>query len=327
MRRSIVTVGAVVLGLVAFTPGGRGRGARNGRTGRRCRRRAGGAKPAGPNPFLALRPNASKVDYAGMDEVHATEATAKAAERLKALTAAKSPALKVAARRAGRDRRGRAGRHVRRQRHPGHRAAGQRVRHRGEPRRQDQDPRQPGQRDRRHTEIPAAPEDNGAIPLAGDTGIGDVPQRRDHDHRDDRRRPARRRRRRHRRLRLLPGDRDRRAGARACRPTPRPARSTRSCAVRRGRHARGTNDDCSGLDSLLDYTVPASGDVLRWPSPAYSVLPADPFDSGSGARRRPARARTRSTHRARRPGPGLLRGRAARRRRARRLGEGLARPT
>lgn len=108
MRRSIAIIGAIVLGL-ALTQGTAHAAPPNADPGPNAgqeaslvagvgvaAKAAAGAKPAGPNPFLALVPDATKVDYAGWAKYLKGQASAKAAARLKALAASNSPALKVA---------------------------------------------------------------------------------------------------------------------------------------------------------------------------------------------------------------------------------------
>lgn len=109
MRGSIATIGAVVLGL-ALTPGTAHAAPSKADPGPDAAQEASlaagvgvaakaapGTKPAGANPFLALVPDATKVDYAGWAKYLKAQASAKAAARLKALAASRSPALKVAA--------------------------------------------------------------------------------------------------------------------------------------------------------------------------------------------------------------------------------------
>jgi hypothetical protein len=98
MRRSIATVSVVVLGL-ALTQG-TAHAAPSTATpalGAPAAKPAPGAKPAGVNPFLALPPAGAKVDYRAWSKYLKAQAGAKAAARLKNLAAANSPALKVAA--------------------------------------------------------------------------------------------------------------------------------------------------------------------------------------------------------------------------------------
>ena len=104
MRRSIATVGAVVLGLVALTPGAAPAAPSDPAAPTKSgyatsaadqaaldagipvadKAAAPGAKPNGANPYLALLPDASKADYSGWASYLAKQATAKAAARLKA---------------------------------------------------------------------------------------------------------------------------------------------------------------------------------------------------------------------------------------------------
>jgi hypothetical protein len=110
MRRSIVTVSVAALGLALITPGiahaepeppkadaispadqaslAAGLGV--------APKAAYGAKPKGPNPFLAQVPDATKADYAGWANYMKTQAKSKAAARTKAL-AATNPALSALA--------------------------------------------------------------------------------------------------------------------------------------------------------------------------------------------------------------------------------------
>jgi hypothetical protein len=109
MRRSIATIGAVVLGL-ALTPGTAHAAPSKADPGPNAAQEASlaagvgvaakaapGAKPAGANPFLALVPDATTVDDAGWAKYLKAQASAKAAARLKALAASRSPAVKMAA--------------------------------------------------------------------------------------------------------------------------------------------------------------------------------------------------------------------------------------
>jgi len=114
MRRSIVTVGALVLGLVAFTPGAAPAApgaAAPGHTdpGRSAADQASidagfgvapkaapGTKPKGPNPWLAMVPDVAKVDFSGWQSYMSAHSSAKSAARLKAVAAA-SPTARAAA--------------------------------------------------------------------------------------------------------------------------------------------------------------------------------------------------------------------------------------
>ncbi|MEU8615548.1 hypothetical protein AB0C29_46960, partial [Actinoplanes sp. NPDC048791] len=78
MRRSIATVGALVLGIVALTPGATPAAPLQSDPGLSPADKAAvdaglpvaakpkpGAKPAGVNPFLAILPDPAKADYSG----------------------------------------------------------------------------------------------------------------------------------------------------------------------------------------------------------------------------------------------------------------------
>ena len=76
-----------MLGLVAFTPGAAvAAPATVGQGGAAAA--APGAKPAGPNPFLSLRPNVPKADYAAWMKYLPRKPRA---QRLKALTRPSPP--------------------------------------------------------------------------------------------------------------------------------------------------------------------------------------------------------------------------------------------
>ena len=104
MRRSIATVGAVVLGLVALTPGAAPAAPAQADPGISAADQAKlnvglpvadaakGKKPAGANPFLANLPNAT-ADFNGWKSYMAKQAAAKAAARLKAQAQRAAPAL------------------------------------------------------------------------------------------------------------------------------------------------------------------------------------------------------------------------------------------
>src|SRR4051794_41054053 len=108
MRRSIAAAGAIALGL-ALTQGVAHAAPSTADPGPSAAQKASlaagvglavkagpGAKPAGPNPYLALVPDATKVDYAGWSRYLRNKAGAAATARLKSLAASGSPALKVA---------------------------------------------------------------------------------------------------------------------------------------------------------------------------------------------------------------------------------------
>ena len=109
MRRSIATVGAVVLGLVALTPGAAPAAPFQTDPGLSPADQASvdaglpvatkakpGAKPAGANPFLGLLPDPAKADYSGWATYMKEQAATKAAARLKTLPASMT-AVKAAA--------------------------------------------------------------------------------------------------------------------------------------------------------------------------------------------------------------------------------------
>jgi hypothetical protein len=190
MRRSIATVGALVLGLVALTPGA-APAAPDGGAGVRVDpgpsaadraalsaglslgdKAAPNAKPAGPNPFLALLPDPVTADYTGWTKTLEKQAGEKAAARLRkqaaagALKAAPvSPLLvdedePVGTRDANDEP-----------------SAAQLVAGFGTAAGQNAKARVLGRLDPEVATtrvLPAHPEDDGSIPLAGETGIGEV---------------------------------------------------------------------------------------------------------------------------------------------------------
>ena len=150
-----------------------------------------------------------------------------------------------------------------------------------------------------------AAEDDGAIPLAGDTGIGavrrgvatsgeigDGPHGSAGDDTGD--------------FDFIQADRDRRPAADRRAPTPRAGRSTRSRPVRRRpascvarERRRGP-----GLDSLLDFTFTTSGTYYLW-SPAFGRhrVPRRPVRLRPAALGLRQRGAVRARRLARRPGP------------------------
>jgi hypothetical protein len=200
MRRSIATVSAAVLGLALLTPGaarataphpGSGLGlsaaeraalAAGHGSGPSAAERAAlaagpdavpkappGTKPAGPNPFLADLPAGAHPDYAGWARYLKSQSSAKLKSRLnatKSLTAAAPPAVVVDEDEID----GTSGANdipVNAQRVTGFGTGAKqfsRIRVLGSL--DNETVTTPG--------VPAAPEDDGAIPLAGDTGVGDV---------------------------------------------------------------------------------------------------------------------------------------------------------
>jgi hypothetical protein len=181
MRPSIATVGAVVLGLVALTPGAAPAAPSTTDPGLSPADRAAltaglpvadkaapGAEPAGPNPYLALVPDASKADYSGWATYMAKQATAKAAAKLKARALAPAPASPLLADEDEPD--GTRGAND----NP---ASAQLIKGFGTGTNQNPRLRILGNLDPEAVSVatvPANAEDDGAIPLAGDTGIGTI---------------------------------------------------------------------------------------------------------------------------------------------------------
>ena len=132
-------------------------------------------KPLGPNPFLALVPDPTALDFSGWERYMAARGELRADQRraqLQVEAVAPSPIVVDEDELPGDARRQRRAR-------PG--AAGQRLRHQAN---QNNRARilgtlSPGGRSTPEA-VPANPEDDGSIPLAGDTGIGDR-ARRHHD--------------------------------------------------------------------------------------------------------------------------------------------------
>jgi hypothetical protein len=271
MRRSMVTVGAVVLGLVAFTPGAAG--AAPASVSPTAAKAAPNVKPAEPNPFLALVPDATKVDYRAWAEYMSKNAAAKAAARLKAQArnrvAVSSPLL------------------VDEDEPDGTRgsnddpASAQRITGFGTGANQNPALRILGSLDPAPVEeIGANAEDDGSIPLAGDTGIGagrtgisvdatigDGP----HGSAGD-----------------GTGDFDfyhvtANAGdvIIASTDTPTGDLDTMLAVYTADGTLVAFNDDANDLDSRVSYTVPDSGEYYVAVT-GYPVLPEDPMNSGSG---------------------------------------------
>jgi hypothetical protein len=190
MRRSLATIAAALLGLALLTPGAAqaapaaGKPTGGGEDLTPAQRTAittgiglapkakPGTKPKGPNPFLAQVPDATKVDYAGWTAYLKSQAKAKAALRsatLKATdpalaTLAAAPAVVVDEDEFD----GTSGANDR----P---ALAQRVPYFGTATGQYPKIRVLGSLDHETvnpTSIGAPPEDDGAIPLAGETGVG-----------------------------------------------------------------------------------------------------------------------------------------------------------
>ncbi len=298
MRRSIATISAAVLGLALITPGAAQAAPTAGTPARddgltpaqKTALAAGigvapkapyGAKPQGPNPLLAQVPDATKVDYAGWANYMKAQAKSKAAARVKAL-AATNPALAAAAAApavvvdedeidgtwGGNDT-------------P---ANAQRVTGFGTGAKQYSKIRVLGSLDNEPIStpnVPAAAEDNGSIPLAGDTGIGDIRNGAVID------------------SQIGDGPHGRQTGDGSNdfdfyhlsavagqvlilkTATPTGLLDTVLLLYAPDGTLVASNDDFSGLDSQITYKVPAAGDFYLAVA-AYRGLPGDPFDSGSG---------------------------------------------
>ncbi len=294
MRRSIATVGAVLLGLVALTPGAAPAAPVQTDPGLSPADQASvdaglpvaakakpGAKPAGVNPFLALLPDPAKADYSGWATYMKKQASAKAAARLKALAAAPSSAAAVkAAAAVVIDEDEPAGTRGSNE-DP---ASAQLIRNFGTGSGQNPAIRILGALNPESvTPVTraATPEDDGSIPLAGATGIGatrravvtdavigDGPHgsagtgTNDFD------------------FYSLQASAGQVVTVRTATPTG--ALDTLVALYRPDGTIVATNDDSGGtFDSLLQYEVPAAGTYYAVVA-AYSGLPADPFDPASG---------------------------------------------
>jgi hypothetical protein len=292
MRRSIATVGAVVLGLVALTPGAAPAAPADPSTGSatsaadRAALTAGlpvadknakpGAKPAGANPYLALLPDDTKADYSGWSKYLAAQAGAKAAAKLKAQArAAQAPASPLLVDEDEPD--GTRGANE----NP---AAAQLIKGFGTTAATNSKARVLGRLDPEVVTAPAVPataEDDGSIPLAGDSGvgtirsgatitatIGDGPHgsagtgTNDFDFY---------------KLSAVAGELVTIQTA-----TPTGALDTLVALYTPDGTLVASNDDFGGgFDSKLVYAAPATG-VYYAVVAAYSGLPADPFDPASG---------------------------------------------
>ncbi|GGK91239.1 PPC domain-containing protein [Mangrovihabitans endophyticus] len=293
MRRSIAAAGALMLGLVAFTPVGAS--AAGGKAGpglspaeqarlasgeQLAPKAAPGAKPAGPNPYLSLLPDARTADYAGWTAYMKQQSKARAAARLKALgltadqaKAADTPPVvvdedEIDGTRGANDNPALA------QRIPdfgtGDKKTFAKMRILGS---LDPEPVSP-------TTQPATPEDDGAIPLAGSTSIGSLrsgvtvsAEIGDGPHGS---------------AGTDTGDFDfyeltAAAGKVITVQTSTPTGDLDTYV--RLYDADGTivafNDDADGLDSKLQYSVPADGTYYAMVA-SYASLPSDPFDPASG---------------------------------------------
>jgi len=291
MRRSIATVGAVVLGLVALTPGASPAAPLRTDPGLSPADQASvdaalpvadkakpGARPAGVNPFLALLPDAAKADYSGWAAYMQKQAAARSAARLKAPAAASAANAAAAAVVVDEDE------------PDGTRganddpAAAQLIKNFGTGSGQNPAIRVLGSLDP-ETATPvtraATPEDDGSIPLAGSTGIGagrraivtnatigDGPHgsagtgTNDFDFYS---------------LQATAGQ-----VVTVQTATPTGVLDTLVALYTPDGTVVATDDDSGdGWDSLLKYEVPTTGTYYAVVA-AYSGLPADPFDPASG---------------------------------------------
>lgn len=290
IRKGIATVSAAMLGLALITPGTAHADPSTAPSGDglspadRASLAAGigvapkapyGTKPKGPNPLLAEVADASKVDYSGWANYMKAKATAKADARKK--TAVKSLAATPAVVVDEDEIDGTSGSNdtpVNAQRIAGYgTAAGQFSKI-----------RVLGSLDNETVSTPTVPataEDDGAIPLAGDTGInrlrngatinaqiGDGPHGR------------------------LTGDGSNdfdfyKVSAPAGKTlqfttaTPTGPLDTILLLFAPDGTLLASNDDFTGLDSRITYPVTTAGDFYLAVA-AYGGVPADPFDSGSG---------------------------------------------
>ncbi|GGQ62515.1 PPC domain-containing protein [Couchioplanes azureus] len=290
MRRSIATVGAVVLGLATLLPGVAQAAPQPSEPGLSPADRASlaagipvapkaapGAKPAGPNPFLSLPPDASKVDYSGWAAYLRKQASAKAAARLKAQGAPSAEAKAAAAVVVDEDEPdGTYGSNE----SP---ATAQLVQNFGTGSRQHAAIRILGSLDPESAspvERAATPEDDGSIPLAGETGIGSgtTAVRTEAQIGDG---P-------HGSAGTKTNDFDfykltARAGQTITVDTDTPTGDldTLVAVYTPDGTIVASNDDADGFDSFLTYSAPADGAYYVVVA-AYSGLPADPFDPASG---------------------------------------------
>jgi hypothetical protein len=180
MRRTVATVGALMLGLVALAPGAAVAAPGTADPGPAAAERAAlsagvpladkappGSRPRGPNPFLAFLPDPSTADYSGwaawLDKTAPAEAQARQQLKKSARAAAASPVVadedEPAGTRGANDT-------------P---AAGQLVKGFGTAAGQNPKLRVLGALSPEsvsYSTLTANPEDDGSIPLARDTGIG-----------------------------------------------------------------------------------------------------------------------------------------------------------
>ncbi|MBL7259249.1 PPC domain-containing protein [Paractinoplanes lichenicola] len=289
MRRSIATVSVAVLGLALITPGAAQAEPKPAPTelspADQASLAAGvgvapkapyGAKPKGPNPFLAEVADPAKVDYSGWANYMKTQSKAKAATRTKAKAAkaAATPAVVVDE-----------------DELPGTSGGNdipvnaQRITGYGTGSGQFSKIRILGSLDNEAVATPTvapAPEDDGSITLAGDTGIGTGTRRGAVIS-----------------SQIGDGPHGRQTGdgsndfdffkitAQAGKvltiqtATPTGPLDTVLQLFAPDGTLLAVNDDFGGFDSKITYQVTTAGDYYAAVA-AYGGLPADPFDSGSG---------------------------------------------
>ncbi|PRY33483.1 PPC domain-containing protein [Pseudosporangium ferrugineum] len=290
MRRSIATVGAVVLGLATLLPGVAQAAPKPSDPGLSpadqvslaagipvAPKAALGARPAGPNPYLSMLPDAAKADYSGWANYAKKQAAGKLAARLKAQGAPSAAAKAASA-------------VVVDENEPDgtfgsndNPASAQLIKNFGTGKKQDAAIRILGSLDPESAtpqSRAATPEDDGSIPLAGETGIGSSraaivtsAQVGDGPHGS-----------------AGTGTNDfdfyklaATAGQTITVDTDTPTGDLDTLVALYTPDGTivAANDDADGFDSLLKYDVPTSGTYYAVVA-AYSGLPADPFDPASG---------------------------------------------
>ncbi|GAA0503354.1 hypothetical protein Ade02nite_35980 [Paractinoplanes deccanensis] len=288
MRRSIAALSAAALGLALITPGAANAEPAPGPGELSPADKASlavgvgivpkapyGARPKGPNPYLAEVEDAATVDYSGWANYMKTQAKAKQAQRAKTTAALKAATPAVVVDEDELD--GTSGGNdvpVNAQRITGYgTAAGQYP-----------NIRILGSLDNEAVSTPsvaAPPEDNGAIPLAGDTGIGSGRSGATIE------------------SQIGDGPHGRQTGDGSndfdfykltapagkvltiTTATPTGPLDTVLQLFAPDGTVLAVNDDFTGIDSRISYRVTTGGTFYLAVS-AYGGLPADPFDSGSG---------------------------------------------
>ncbi|GAB1691485.1 pre-peptidase C-terminal domain-containing protein [Krasilnikovia sp. M28-CT-15] len=290
MRRSIATVGAILLGLSIVIPGAASpSGAAPPDPGLSPADRASlaagipvapkaalGAKPTGPNPYLAMVPDAARVDYSGWNHYLQRRSPAQAVARLKAPGAVRPSGSTLV---------------IDEDEPDGTRGANespataQRITRFGTAPKKNPRIRILGSLNPEQVipdTVAANAEDDGAIPLAGNTGIGTAGRKgietsarigdgphgsagtgtNDFDFY---------------RLTSTPGK-----VITIATDTPTGDLDTVVAVFDPAGHVLAANDDFGGsLDSRLEYKVPATGTFYAMVA-GYNGLPADPFDPASG---------------------------------------------